>query len=367
MSHAFTALPKRLLILGGVATLLAIILIAKWIGGWGLVTIHVQEAPLGKVMASIARQGHVRVEGSLDPLKPVSLDCDRVTPAEALDMLAIRSDASWRVVYLVAPKKADLDSGLIQLRASTNVENWTSAYYPGSRYQEGGVSVVSGEIIDPRSLDWKPEGPELSIPALLDEAAQKTGVMTLLPKDWNPTTRKLPKTSSVSKAIAALVGSVKGKSLELFLLCERDRMSRLEGGEPTPPSNEGNTPQQVDSQQVNSQSLPPLPKPTIKPEWMAQRQSAQIKKLPLAQQASAKVEIDERKAFFNSLQGLTPEERRAKVQARMADPAVAEKMQDSRLLREAKLTPQQRVTRAVNYLNRKEAAKASAATSSPGQ
>jgi hypothetical protein len=100
---------------------------------------------------------------------------------------------------------------------------------------------------------------------------------------------------------------------------------------------------------------------------MAQRQSAQIKKLPLAQQASAKVEIDERKAFFNSLQGLTPEERRAKVQARMADPAVAEKMQDSRLLREAKLTPQQRVTRAVNYLNRKEAAKASAATSSPGQ
>ncbi len=361
MSHALTALPKRPLILGGVAILLAIILIAKWISGRGLVTIHVKEAPLGKVMASIARQGHVRVEGSLDPLKPVSLDLDRVTPAEALDTLAIRSDASWRIVYLVAPRKADLDAAIIQLRASTNVENWTGAFYPGSRYQEGGMSVVSGEIIDPRSLEWKPEGPELSLPALLDEAAQKTGVMTLLPKNWNPATRNLPKTSSVSEAIAALVDSVKGKSVDLFLLCERDRLSRLEGGEPTPPSNEGNTPLQVDSQ-----PLPSISKPTIKPEWMEQRQLAQIKKLPQARQASAKAEIDERKTFFNSLQGLTPEERRAKVQARMADPAVAEKMQDSRLLREAKLTPQQRVTRAVNYLNRKEAAKA-ASTSAQGQ
>jgi len=366
MSHAFTALPKRPLILGGVAILLAIILIAKWIGGWGLVTIHVKEAPLGKVMASIARQGHVRVEGSLDPLKSVSLDLDRVTPAEALDMLAIRSDASWRVVYLVAPKKADLDAALIQLRASTNVENWTGAYYPLSRYQEGGMSVVSSEIIDPRSLEWKPEGPELSLSALLDEAAQKTGIMTLLPKDWNPATRKLPKTSSVNEAIAALVGSVKGKSMDLFLLCDRDRMSRLEGGEPASTSTEGNTPQQVDSQQVSTQPLPPLPKPTIKPEWMEQRQEAQIKKLPQSRQAAVRAEIDERKTFFNSLQGLTPEERRAKVQARMADPAVAEKMQDSRLLREAKLTPQQRVTRAVNYLNRKEAAKA-ASTSAQGQ
>lgn len=338
--------------------MLLIILIAKWIGGWGLVTIHVKDASVGKVLASIARQGHVRVEGSLDPTKPVTLDVDQVTPAEALDTLAIRTEASWRVVYLAAPRKADLDAAVIQLRTSTNVENWTGAYYPGSRYQEGGVS---GEIIDPRSLEWKPEGPELSLLTLLDEAAQKTGVMTFLPKTWNPATRKLPKTSSVNEAIAELVGSVKGKSVNLFLLCERDRMSRLEGGEPTAPSNEGNTAQQGDSQ-----PLPSISKPTIKPEWMEQRQTAQIKKLPLAQQASAKVEMDERKAFFNSLQGLTPEERRAKVQARIADPAVAEKMQDSRLLREAKLTPQQRVTRAVNYLNRKEAAKA-ASTSAPGQ
>jgi hypothetical protein len=71
--------------------------------------------------------------------------------------------------------------------------------------------------------------------------------------------------------------------------------------------------------------------------------------------------MDDRKAFFDSLKGLTPEERRAKMQAMMADPAFAEKMQDARLLREAKQTPRQRNTRAVNYINLKANAKAAAA------
>ncbi|MCE9542668.1 MAG: hypothetical protein K8R38_04010 [Verrucomicrobia bacterium] len=354
MPLPFSASPKRLLLLGGTAFLLAIILIAKWIGGWGLVTIHVKDAPVGKVMTSIARQGHVRVEGSLDPLKPVTMDIDRVTPAEAVDMLSIRAEASWRIVYLAAPGKADLNAAILQLRASNNVENWASAYYPG--FQAGGLGGGNDEVIDPRSLEWKPEGPELDLPKLLDEASQKTGVMTVLPRDWNPAVRNLPKTNHVGKAIMLLVGSVHGKSVELFLLSERGRRGAGAPPDGGDPPQEGGASRPEDK---NPQARPP--RQTVKQEWMEQRQLAQIKKLRPAQQAVAKKEMDDRKAFFDSLKGLTPEERRAKIQAMMADPAFAEKMQDARLLRDAKQTPEQRITRAVNYINRKTNAKAAAA------
>ena len=361
MPLPFTAVPKRLLLLGGVAGLLALILIAKWIGGWGLVTIHVKDAPVGKVMASIARQGHIRVEGSLDPLKPVTLDVDRVTPTEALDFLAIRTDASWRVVYLAAPGKAELNAALTQLRASTTVENWTSSYYPAPQWTGGGagggLAMSNGEIIDPRSLEWKPEGPELGLSALLDEAAQKTGVMTMLPKDWSPTARNLPKANRVDKAIPALVGSVCGKSVELFLLSERG--PRGDGA----PSRDSGGSRQED---ITSPDRPP--RQIVKEEWTEQRQLAQIKTLPPSLQVAAKKELNERASFFDSLRGLTPEERRSKIQAMMADPAVAEKLQDARLLRDAKRTPEQRITRAVSYINRKNAAKAAAAaTATQGQ
>lgn len=221
--------------------------------------------------------------------------------------------------------------------------------------------MSTGEIIDPRSLEWKPEGPELGLPALLDEAAQKTGVMTMLPKDWSPTARNLPKTNRVGKAIPALVGSVRGKSLEFFLLAERP--PRNGGGysqESGGPSPERGTPRQEEN---NPQDR--SPRLAVKQEWMEQRQLAQINKLPTDQQETAKQEMDERKAFFDSLQGLTPEERRAKMQAMMADSALGEKMQDSRLLRESKQTPEQRINRAVNYINRKNAAKAASTTTAP--
>jgi hypothetical protein len=41
----------------------------------------------------------------------------------------------------------------------------------------------------------------------------------------------------------------------------------------------------------------------------------------------------------------------------MANPEIAEKMQDRRLLRDSKMTAQQRISRAVNYFERKAAVK----------
>ena len=110
MTHPLATIPRRQWILFGGALLLAILLIARWIADWGLVTIHVKEAPLGKIIASIARQGHVRFESSLDPATPVSLDVDKVTPVQAIDLLTARTEASWRIVYLAAPSQGDLNA-----------------------------------------------------------------------------------------------------------------------------------------------------------------------------------------------------------------------------------------------------------------
>ena len=50
------------------------------------------------------------------------------------------------------------------------------------------------------------------------------------------------------------------------------------------------------------------------------------------------------------------EERRAKAQEFFSRPEVAERMDERRLAREAKMTPQQRVDRAKRYFERKQAA-----------
>ena len=82
---------------------------------------------------------------------------------------------------------------------------------------------------------------------------------------------------------------------------------------------------------------------------------AQIKHLPPAQQTEAKKEIEDRKALFAQVKDLPPEERRAKMRELMSTPDFMDKMADRMLLRSAKMTAQQRISRAVNYLNQKAA------------
>lgn len=326
---------KRLFVLSGVAVVLAIVMVSRWISGWGLVTIHMHDAPVGKVISSIARQAHVRVESSLDPSKLVSMDVDKVPLAEALEILAIRLDASWRAAFLAAPGKPDLEAAILQLRESGKIDGWITSYYP-----DRGPGIPDAQAINPATLEWKAEGPELDLAKLLDEAAQKTGAMTSLPKEWNPVARRLPKPAAVGTAIADLAGSVRGKVGVIYLITERGRR----GGP------QENQPSSGEMQQDAA------PRATPRPEWIAQRQDAQIRKLPPAKRAEAKKELDEARAFFASLKDLPPEERRAKFQERMRDPAFADKMDDQRLLRDSNLTPQQRIQRAVNYVSRKAAA-----------
>lgn len=330
--------PQRLLLLSGIAVGLAIVIITRWISGWGLVTIHVKDAPVGKVISSIARQAHVRVESALDPTRVVSMDVDKVPLAEALEVLTIRLDASWRAVLLAAPGTSELQSAILQLRASGKIDGWLASHYP-----DRGMGAADVQAINPASLEWKAEGPELELSKLLDEAAQKTGVMTALPKEWNPTAPRLPKPAAVSTAISELAGSVRGKSATIFLITERGRR----GGPQESPPPPWETPPDA------------IPRATPRPEWIEQRQEAWIRKLPAAKRAEARKEMEETRAFFASIKDLTPEERRAKIRERMSNPDVAEKIEEQRLLRDSKMTAQQRIQRAVGYVKRKAAIQAS--------
>ena len=332
-----TPLPARMLFLAGAALLLFGILITRWISHWGLVTIHVKNAPLGKVVASIARQGHIQIETSLDVTKPISLDVDLVTPAEALETLSIGADATWRLVYLAAPTKPALNAALISLKGNGKLEDWTAYYYP----MPFGAEITSGMVVDPRYGDLTLEGPDRAFPQLLNQAAQKGGVMTLFPTKWAPTVSQLPKSNQTRKIIPSLVQSVHGKSIEFFFLTERGRRDRTPGE--APPSGE----------QVQAQ-------PEMNFDWLEQRVLTQITHLPPEKQAEAKKNLQEHKDLLATMRKLSPEERRAKMRALMSDPDRMEKMAERMLIRDSKMSANQRITRAENYLSRKASAQASA-------
>jgi len=354
------ALPRRQLYLGGIALLLAVIMIARWVANWGLVTIHAKEQPLAKVIASIARQGGIRVESSLDPSKQVTMNVDKVTSVEALEILAAATESGWRLVYLAAPTKTALNNAIASLSGTGKIEGWNTSYYPGP----GGNEY--GQVIDPRFLVIKMEGPDPDLAKLLDETAQKSGVMTVLPKDWTPTA-KLPKSASVRKAVSSLIGSAHGKVAEFFFLNERRRhdwggagLGEGDGGSDGAigARTSGTAGQQLGVTGESEHHAPSGERPVTNPACMEQRQLAQIKKLPSDKQAQALKDSTEKKAFFDSLKGLTPQERVAKIQDMMANSELGQKMQDSRLVRQSQQTAEQRISRAESYLNRKAAAKA---------
>jgi hypothetical protein len=347
----FSTLPKRTVLLGGTALLLLILVVTRWFSDWGLVTIHVKDAPLSKVIASIARQGHVTVETSLDPTVKVTMDADRITPVEAVDQLAQIIDSSWRRVILAAPSKSDVSRGIAMLRAAPAPEGWDVHHYPASP-----MLVPDEAVLDPGLLECRLEGPDTELAKLLDQAAQKSGVMIVIPKDWSGTASRLPATGETAKIVHELVGSARGRDASFYYLTARERR-RWE--EPPTTDDRPSEPPMPSVQIPESMTgTPPPLRPATKPEWLDQRIVARIKVLPPEKQLEAKKEYEEGKTFRESLRDLPREERRLKMRERMSNPEIVERMGERFLLRESNKTAKQRISRAVNYLNRKASAQA---------
>ena len=335
----------RFLVLGVLALLLLSLVVTRWVKGWGLVTIHANDIPLAQVIASIERQGHVGVITSLDLTKPISMDVEKVSPAEALDTLSANLDADWRALFIVAPTKDSLAGAVDAMKASGYVDRWTRLFYPMPS-----LTGAGGEASDPRILAWKPEGTNPSLASILDEAAQKSGAMIIYPSEWSPTTTTYPKEEPLRKALTTLATSVHGQSGEFFLLT---KMNRWGGGESNS-DREGRAATDDGSNQRGPARM--------NPAWRKERFQAQIQSLPPSEQEEAVKMVAEMESIHNQLEGLPRNEREAKFRELAANSSMAQSMEDRRNLRDSKMSPQQRISKAVSYIARKQAMQSSQAT-----
>lgn len=83
------------------------------------------------------------------------------------------------------------------------------------------------------------------------------------------------------------------------------------------------------------------------------RVEAQIALLPKEEQQKARDDFKMMREFWQAVRELPEDQRRAKAQEFFNRPEVAERMDERRMAREAKMTPKQRVERAQRYLERK--------------
>lgn len=311
---------------------------------WGLVSLDFQNAPIGDVLASIHRQGGLDIASNLPPETRVTIKLRRVQPLEALDTVAVRTDSIWRLAYLGAPDATAIDVALENFRAGRDDAGWLSHGVPSF----GMVEARSGNPLDLRLAEWKPEGGG-ALHALLQSAAQATGVYLAAPSAWEPQV-PAPRGGKMSVAAAEVFRRAGGVSREVFLL----RGSRRAEGAGTAQGERRGLEAWIGSARPTGEASR---RGFFDPEHAADRAEAQIKLLPPAEQKQARADLAMMRDFWQSVRGLPEEERRAKMREFFSRPEMQDRMEERRLSREAKMTPEQRLARSQNYWNRKAEAK----------
>jgi hypothetical protein len=208
------------------------------------------------------------------------------------------------------------------------------------------VEPQSGAALDLRRVIWTPSEPG-GLPALLEEAAQKTGVLLAAPTDWKPSV-SAPPAGPIAKTALRLFRDAGGVSREVFLL--RARPSRDDGDWDS--GGRGGS-------WIGSGTGGGWMRALGDGKRTEERVEAQIALLPKSEQEKARVDASLMRQFWQEVRDLPEDQRRAKAQEFFNRPEVAERMDERRMAREAKMTPKQRVERAQRYLERKAAMKKS--------
>ncbi len=301
--------PNRMKVLLGVAGVLVALLVWNWIAGWGLVTVHVQTKPLSEVIRSIERQGGIKIVTNANVTTPVSMDVDRVPAAEAVDVLAARLDGSWNVGYVAGPTKADVAAGIAGISQGERNRDFRTFGLGG--FGGGGGMDVTDAAIDARRVVWKVSASDTpQLQSWLDQLSQKTGLIAMVPRGWDPTVPKTPSGGSAASAMRGIIKSVKGQYQEVFILHvnqERvadagpgpERASRSEGG-----FGDGQRP-------GGGQGWNGGGRQDFHPEWIAERAEARIALLPKGEQGQAKTDFDEMRATFEKIRSLPDAQRAA--------------------------------------------------------
>jgi hypothetical protein len=202
---------------------------------------------------------------------------------------------------------------------------------------------------DPRMDPWEVKPPkEPTLQSYLQQASRSVAASFVVPDGFNPAVTSAPSSGPISKSLPQLVSAAKGKYEEVFLL-QGERRERPEG--------EGRDRRRGDDGPRFAGNFGDGGRPPggFDREAMEERIQNEINKLPPAKRAAVQQEHDERRKFFEEMRNLTPEQREAKIQDFMNDPANQARMEDGMNARESRRSPQQRKDRAQSYMQRKAA------------
>lgn len=327
---------KILFVIAGVVAALALV---RFFWPDGLITLDFKNAPVSKVIASIERQGRVRIATNVPPETLVTMQMKRVPLMEALETLSARIEGDLRAVYAGAPTKMQAAAALEELKTGKRSDQWAVAWFPS-------MGMLSGVTPpDPRFLIVKPEpGEKNDLQSALQQVAVKSGILIAVPKDWNPEVKMPGKTAPAATIVSQLIKSSGGQLQESFLIVAREdrgegRYGRGDRG------GEGGGPR--------------FNRDGMNPEWIEQRAEAAIAQLAPEDRPAAQAEFDSMKKFWQEVRSLPDDQKRAKMEEFFNRPDVQEKMEERRAASDARKTPEQRAQRYKQYISRKNQAAAS--------
>jgi len=326
---------SKKIILASLAVLL-LLLYLFWPSG--LITLSFKNAPLSRVIRSIEHQGHIRISTNIAPDTLVTIQMIRVPLMDALETLSVRIDGNLRTAVVVAPTTNAATMVFEDLKMGKNPDAWSVSWYPIMELASNATPY------DPRFISLRLEsGEKNDLQAVLQQVAQKSGLMTAVPKDWNPTP-KLPKERDCASAILKQIASSSGSQMqECFLIVGRNEGQTIRDGEERP--------WQQNSMRRNNLE-------DRNPDWIAQRAESAIAQLPSESRVEAKAEFDTMKKTWDEVRAVPSDQRREKMAEIFARPEVQEKMAAREAARDTRRTPEQREQRMKNYIERKKQAKA---------
>lgn len=329
---------------GAMVLLLCFSLIWSWWSNRGLITIHANKEPLGKVIDSIAWQGDIKLVTNLDRNSPVTLWFDKVPLTDALERLSGATDARWSVGYLFAPAQSAIKEALGAFANGQLPENWRMFRVGGGfdMFQDEDLSPI-----DPRRMKCAPAPTEQKLHSYLESFAQLTDAMAAVPKDWNPDLNKTLKEEEVPKVAKLMAKYSKSEMQETFILMG---WRQREEGQQAQNNDDGTR----RTQWRQGGGGPGGGRGNFNPEAMAKRVEQQIALLPPDRQAEARAQYEQERAFWQELRNLPEEERRKKMEEHMNDPAVQERMAKREDYRDSRSSPEKRVERAKRYNDRKQ-------------
>ncbi len=337
---------QLLLLFAAVVLLVGNVAYRIW-AGWGLITVHVTDAPLPTVIQSIAKQGGISLRTNLEADKTVTMHVDKVPLSYALEVLANVADARVELGYFLAPAKPPIDTLLTALAAGEKPEGWQRFHVP----IPGGMMVGGDEgTSDPRIERWEVKpAPEATLQAYLEQAAKNVSARLEVPADWNPPVSSAPKSGEIQDVMPRLAKAAGSAVEQVFFLNGRRRDAAAPTADGPPEPIRRMLGMAASGAVQDEAAMEKMMRA------MGDMMQARINQMPDDKRAKAQAEFDEGKKFFESMKDLTPDQRRAKLEEKMQDPATQEKMFSGMAKRDAMKTPQQRNERFRDYVSKKAA------------